>query len=1053
MTATSETGHQPRRIIAALRVAGLVGIEAVSVVALHQLGRYSWMRVDWSRLGDWLETSAAEDVLLGLVRTVGLVLAWWLLLSTLLYIAAAVLGAPRALRSVGWVMLPIVRRLLDGALAVSIAGGATLTSSSTTLSVVTPAIDASPSPAPAARPPESVALRLAIYPATAPLPEPTDGAVTYEVRPGDSLWEIAETQLGDPMRWGEIWELNRGRLEAAGATNPNVLHVGWVLEIPVAAATEREPAGAYTVQPGDTLWSIASDELGDPHRFVEIADLNLGRSQPDGAALTDPDLIRPGWQVRLPGAATNESTPVPGPTMPAPSPPPPDLPAPREPTPPGTPDTLPSDDSTDEPTTTAPSAAGTDDGSTSDASRSTSPTPADDGGSDQRRDDETPTSVDVPVVAGVAGATVLATGLMLHLRRLRRRRTTVTARTRRRPLRRPWAEAEQAIVAAADVPLVRWAGQELAQFVARLPVRDLDGAAPVAIELSAETGIELLWDRPTPGVPPSTPWLVTDGGWAWRLAYDADAPVPADDRPAPLPALVTIGEREGRQLLIDLEAFGSVSVSGDPNRVADLGRAVALELGSDDDLADAFVSTVGVDVDGDHLPRIRTVSASEAHAGLRATVSSVSDALERTDVSSTFELRVGHDDMHLEATVVIADISDPEVAATAFVDASPPRRGVATVLLGDAESATARIVIAADGTARLDPLGVTFRAAALPAASGDHVAQLLAAEALTADAPVPAASERSGETDSPAEPNASGNGHQAPLPLTHEPAAIDHTPPSDRMVERDGPGQTGHLAHREPEPADDDDDAHNLDGRLLVRVLGQPRVVEWPHLRRRELVLVVYLACRGEPVQASSVQHALWGGRAVQGKTFWNLVARTRTALGIIDGEPVMPPADRSRNTLRLSDLVTTDLALLRTLYERALSAPSARAIELLGKALALVEGEPFDAAGYDWAHHDHQYVAEASGLIEQAVGHLVELATQAGELDVAREALVRGLRGLPGNEVLYRARMRLEHDAGNLAGVKTAWDELVAYLDDLYTEPSDATEALYRELVARTKH
>jgi nucleoid-associated protein YgaU len=1056
MTATPEIGRQPRQSAGALRVGCLVGIEAVTVVALHQLGRYSWMRVDWSHLAGWLQDSAAEDVLLGLVRTVALVLAWWLLLSTLLYIAAALIGARRALRSVGWLMLPLVRRVLDGALAVSIAGGATLASSSTTLALLAPAIEATPSPAPANRPPESIALRLAIYRARAPLPAPRDEAVTYEVRPGDSLWEIAEAELGDPMRWVEIWDLNRSRLQSVGSSDPNVLHVGWVLELPDRAATEARPTGTYTVQPGDTLWSIAGDELGDPHRFAEIVGLNLGRAQPDGASLTDPDLIRPGWQLRLPGAATNESASAPDPTMPVPSPVPPEPPASREPNPPDTPSTLPSDDMTNGPTTTAvvPPPEGTDDNTTSDRSPSTPSTPADDGGSDQPPDDESPMAVNVPVLAGVTGATVLATGLMLHLRRLRRRRTTVTARARWRPLHRSQADAEQAIVAAADLPLVRWAGQELAQLVARLSVRELAGAAPVAIELSAETGIELLWDRPPPGVAPPAPWSATDGGWAWRLAYDPDAPVPADSRPTPLPAVVTIGERDGRQLLVDLEAFGSISVSGDPARVADFGRAVALELGSDDDLADAFVSTVGVEVSGcGHLPRLNTVSASEARAALRATVSSVGEALARAELSSTFGLRVGQHDTHLEAIVVVADVNDPEVAAAAFVDASPPRRGVATLLLGDAESATAQIVISADGTARLDPLGVTFRAAALPTASGDDVAELLAGEASTDDAPPRAADERSDETCLPAEPNASGNGHQAPLPLTDEPAVIDDTPPSDRLVERSRPGETGPVAQPELEPADDDDDAHNADGRLRVRVLGPPHVVEWPHLRRRELALVVYLACRGEPVQASSVQHALWGGRAVQGKTFWNLVARTRTALGVIDGEAVMPPADRSRNTLALSDLVTTDLSVLRTLYERALRAPSARAIALLQDALALVEGEPFNAAGYDWAHHDHQYVAEASALIEQAVEHLVELTTQAGKLDVARGALVRGLRGLPGNEVLYRARMRLEHDAGNLAGVKTAWDELVAYLDDLYTEPSEATEALYRELVATTKH
>ncbi len=34
---------------------------------------------------------------------------------------------------------------------------------------------------------------------------------TYTVQRRDSLWKIAECQLGDPLRWRELWELNRGR--------------------------------------------------------------------------------------------------------------------------------------------------------------------------------------------------------------------------------------------------------------------------------------------------------------------------------------------------------------------------------------------------------------------------------------------------------------------------------------------------------------------------------------------------------------------------------------------------------------------------------------------------------------------------------------------------------------------------------------------------------------------------------------------------------------------------------------------------------------------------
>ena len=60
----------------------------------------------------------------------------------------------------------------------------------------------------------------------------------------------------------------------------------------------------------------------------------------------------------------------------------------------------------------------------------------------------------------------------------------------------------------------------------------------------------------------------------------------------------------------------------------------------------------------------------------------------------------------------------------------------------------------------------------------------------------------------------------------------------------------------------------------------------------------------------------------------------------------------------------------------------------------------------------------------------------------------MRGLRGLPGNEELYRCRMRVEHHGGNVPGVSAAYEELVTYLADLETEPSTSTTALYQDLV-----
>ncbi len=64
----------------------------------------------------------------------------------------------------------------------------------------------------------------------------------------------------------------------------------------------------------DTLWSIAERHLGDPLRWKDIANLNYGQPQPDGDKLTDPGLIRNGWQLRLPADATGLPTTAPSDT-------------------------------------------------------------------------------------------------------------------------------------------------------------------------------------------------------------------------------------------------------------------------------------------------------------------------------------------------------------------------------------------------------------------------------------------------------------------------------------------------------------------------------------------------------------------------------------------------------------------------------------------------------------------------------------------------------------------------------------------------------------------
>jgi len=55
----------------------------------------------------------------------------------------------------------------------------------------------------------------------------TNGPGTYQVQPGDSLWKIAEAQLGAGHEWSAIYEANRDSLK-----NVDVLLVGQTLKIP-----------------------------------------------------------------------------------------------------------------------------------------------------------------------------------------------------------------------------------------------------------------------------------------------------------------------------------------------------------------------------------------------------------------------------------------------------------------------------------------------------------------------------------------------------------------------------------------------------------------------------------------------------------------------------------------------------------------------------------------------------------------------------------------------------------------------------------------------------
>jgi nucleoid-associated protein YgaU len=94
-------------------------------------------------------------------------------------------------------------------------------------------------------------------------------ATLYRVAPGDSLYAIARTVLGQGGRWREIYAANRDKL-----ASPSLIRVGMTLKLPTTAPARGH---TYHVAEGDSLYLIAAKRLNNPHRWREIAALNKAR--------------------------------------------------------------------------------------------------------------------------------------------------------------------------------------------------------------------------------------------------------------------------------------------------------------------------------------------------------------------------------------------------------------------------------------------------------------------------------------------------------------------------------------------------------------------------------------------------------------------------------------------------------------------------------------------------------------------------------------------------------------------------------------------------------
>lgn len=478
------------------------------------------------------------------------------------------------------------------------------------------------------------------------------------------------------------------RPSAAATAPPPTPYALAVAEAPAATTAQPAPAvlapgtKVHLVRSGDWLSKIAEAHLGSWRRYPEIMALNRGRPQPDGRALVDEDLIRPGWVLVMPDDAVGVDV-VPAP--PVPDPPPPPAPAPEP-----TPATSPGAKALPTPAV-VPSAAP--------ATPAAGPTfvPAHSGGDGSER---------TLALVGIGVPASLAAGVVWKLRGLRHAQQRRRRRGRDVPRPDPALEpAERRVRAVAGEEAAEWL--DLALRLLGVALAEWPAAAVPAVEVvrAGRFGVEVLLDRPCPDPPEH--FCAADEDQVWRLDADLDLGALkelAGDAPVLLPAMVTVGTTADGPVLVDLERAGTLAVEGDPDAVAAVVAGAALELATAPWAADTALRLAGGDA------RLATLEQVEVLGDPAAFAAVPWSGLDLDGAATTLAARVGGPES-LPPTVVVAAPAavDDDVLAAIAAKAAPGTSGLALVAAGAVPGARWRLVIGPDRSATLEPLGLPLR--------------------------------------------------------------------------------------------------------------------------------------------------------------------------------------------------------------------------------------------------------------------------------------------------------------------------------------------------------
>jgi DNA-binding SARP family transcriptional activator len=852
---------------------------------------------------------------------------------------------------------------------------------------------------------------------------------------------------------------------------------------------------AVVVRPGECLWTIAQRYLGEGDLYPEIVKLNIGHAMGDGHVFSDPAVVWPGWVLQLPSTAS-----------PAQQAPPPQ-PAHHPSHPSRDPHFSHPHQAASQAHQAASHAHQAASPSHQAASQAGSPgNAADPTGYDppasrvaavpppimQTQVEELP-----PIEIFAAG--MLAGGVMTTIARMRHRQRQARRPGRRIPMpaSAPVMQAEQrlhAIRPPQPATALRAALGELGAGLAASG-QQLPDVAGIHLTSSA---MELLLAAPG-SEPPPAPFSVPGGrqGMAWHLPLPADAEPPASSPAAEhgdlLPGLLAAGiaDGSGGYLLVDLEHLRVTTVDGPPRLVNRVLATAAAELATSElagwyDLIICGYSELEV-TEG---RAITCDNLDEALDLLAAKAVTLQRRLADGGPADVRYRRIAEPDDEDWALYLLVSQIPPTPAQLSFlIDIASEPGGIAAIVAGTGaatgSAAPASFLLSSDPdrpggiVSQISPLQLEVRPQALTDQDYESIVSLFETAALPGDvapdfppydgAAWTAATSPPGWTEDPDGEPLTGLDNDAALRSFTDPAPGRGGETEFRSFADPVPGRGSDTApgsFGDPLPGPDAMAGRGPDARpgasgapgpagvpapagmLRIGILGSFTINGAAGaLLPAQSQLILALALNG-PVGLSNPQLGyLLGADPDHPKpsdSLRQLIARTRRQLGPAPGgaEWIVHLGGGQYSLHPEARFDWTDFSAL------AEHGMAARDAGELRDALALVRGQPFTGCYHWWL--DLAFVETVRAQIVDAAELLSSLELAAGDASASARAARAGLAGDVAAEQLWRALMRAEHVAGNLSGVREAWNHCLGVIADIAPagEPHPDTAALYQELL-----